>query len=52
MPPLWAAKFAKAGITSLQVKDPDWIAFDGTFVWCLPNSEIGNYIVTDQQIGE
>lgn len=48
-PPTWAATFAKPGVTStLQVKDPDWIAFDGTFVWSLPDSEIGNYTVTDR----
>lgn len=50
-PPVWIATFAKAGMTSLQIKDPDWIAFDGTFVWCVSNSEIGNYTVVDQQTG-
>jgi hypothetical protein len=46
-PPLWAVQFQKPDFTAVVVTEPDWIAFDGQFVWSISAADVAaNYTVT------
>jgi len=45
-PPTWGVQFTKNNFEGVFVADPDWIAFDGTYVWGIANADIPNYTLT------
>lgn len=47
--PTWKVQFVKENIMGVHVDDPDWICFDGQFVFGLADADVAeNYTVTAQ----